>query len=84
MLKLKPKLRYFGHLNQKAHSSEKTLILGKIEGKRRTGQQRMKWLDEMATNTHNENLLCSIGNSLPILCSRGDLNGKETPKRWDI
>ena len=40
----------------------------------------MKWLDEMATNTRNENLLCSIGNSVPILCSRGDLNGKETPK----
>ena len=36
---------YFGHLMQKADSLEKTLVLGKIEGKRRRGQQRMRWLD---------------------------------------
>ena len=41
----KLKLQYFGHLMQKADSLEKTLILGKIEGKRRRGQQRMRWLD---------------------------------------
>ena len=39
------KLRYFGHLIQRADSLEKTLMLGKIEGKRRRGQQRMRWLD---------------------------------------
>ena len=42
---LKMKLQYFGHLMQRADSSEKTLMLGKIEGRRRRGQQRMRWLD---------------------------------------
>ena len=43
MLKLKP--QYFGYLMQRTHSLEKTLMLGKIEGARRRGQQRMRWLD---------------------------------------
>ena len=42
---LKLKVQYFGHLIQRADSFEKTLMLGKIEGKRRRGQQRMRWLD---------------------------------------
>ena len=42
---LKLKLQYFGHLMQSADSFEKTLTLGKIEGRRRRGQQRMRWLD---------------------------------------
>ena len=42
---LKLKLQYFGHLMQRADSSEKTLMLGKIEGSRRRGRQRMRWLD---------------------------------------
>ena len=42
---LKLKLQYFGHLMQRADSFEKTLMLGKIEGKRRRGQQWMRWLD---------------------------------------
>ena len=42
---LKLKLQYFGHLMARANSLEKKLILGKIEGRRRTGQQRMRWLD---------------------------------------
>ena len=42
---LKLKLRYFGHLMQRADSLEKTLMLGKIEGRRRRGRQRMRWLD---------------------------------------
>ena len=42
---LKLKLQYFGHLMQRADSLEKTLILGRIEGRRRRGQERMKWLD---------------------------------------
>ena len=42
---LKLKLQYFGHLMQRADSLEKTLTLGKIEGRRRRGQQRMRWLD---------------------------------------
>ena len=44
-LMLKLKLQYFGHLMQRADSFEKTLTLGRIEGRRRRGQQRMKWLD---------------------------------------
>ena len=44
-LMLKLKLQYFGHLMQKADSYEKTLMLGKTEGRRRSGQQRMRWLD---------------------------------------
>ena len=44
-LMLKLKLQYFGHLMQRADSLEKTLMLGKIEARRRRGQQRMRWLD---------------------------------------
>ena len=44
-LMLKLKLQYFGHLMQRADSLEKTLMLGKIEGTRRRGRQRMRWLD---------------------------------------
>ena len=44
-LMLKLKLQYFGHLMQRANSLEKTLMLGKIEGRKRQGQQRMRWLD---------------------------------------
>ena len=44
---LKLKCRYFGHLMQRADSLEKTMMLGKIEGRRRRGQQRMRWLDNM-------------------------------------
>ena len=42
---LKLKLQYFGHLMQRADSLEKTLMLGKTEGRKRRGQQRMRWLD---------------------------------------
>ena len=44
-LMLKLKFQYFGHLMQRTDSFEKTLMLGKIEGRRRRGQQRMRWLD---------------------------------------
>ena len=44
---LKLKLQYFGHLMQRADSLEKTLMLGKIEGKRRSGYQRIRWLDDI-------------------------------------
>ena len=45
ILMLKLKLQYFGHLMQRTYSLEKTLMLGKIEGRRRRGRQRMRWLD---------------------------------------
>ena len=47
-LMLKLKLQYFGHLMRRADSFEKTLMLGKIEGRRRRGRQRMRWLDGIA------------------------------------
>ena len=46
-LMLKLKLQYFGYLMQRADSFEKTLMLGKIEGRRRRGRQRMRWLDDI-------------------------------------
>ena len=54
-LKLKLKLQHFGHLMQRADSLEKTLMLGKTEGKRRRGQQRMRWLDSI-TDSRDMNL----------------------------
>ena len=50
-LRLKLKLQYFGHLMQRIDSLEKTLMLGKIEGGRRRGQQRMRWLDGITDST---------------------------------
>ena len=52
---LKLKLQYFGHLMRRTDSLEKTLMLGKIEGKRRRGRQRMRWLDGI-TNLMNMSL----------------------------
>ena len=52
---LKLKLQYFGHLMGRANSLEKTLMLGMIEGKRRKGQRRMRWLDSI-TNSMDMNL----------------------------
>ena len=49
---LKLKLQYFVHLIRRADSLEKTLMLGKIEGKRRSGRQRMRWLDGITDSMH--------------------------------
>ena len=54
-LMLKLKLQYFGHLMQRTDSLEMTLMLGKIEGKRRRGRQRMRWLDDI-TDSMDMNL----------------------------
>ena len=51
-LMLKLKLQYFGHLMRRTESLEKTLMLGKIEGWRRRGQQRMRWLDGITNSVH--------------------------------
>ena len=51
-LMLKLRLQYFGHLMRRADSFEKTLMLGKIEGMRRRGQQRMRWLDGITDSMH--------------------------------
>ena len=52
---LKPKFQYFGHLTKRADSLEKTLILGKIDGKKRRGQQRMRWLDGITDSMDMKN-----------------------------
>ena len=54
-LMLKLKLQYFGHLMQRVNSLEESLMLGKIEGRKRRGHQRMRWLDGI-TNAMNMNL----------------------------
>ena len=63
---LKLKLQYFGHLMRSTDSLEKTLMLGKIEGGRRRGQQRMKWLDNIIDLMDMSN---SMSNSMSKLWS---------------
>ena len=68
-LMLKLKLQYFGHLMWRANSLEKTLILVKIEGKRRRGQQRIRWLDSITDSMHmNLNKLQETGGQRSLEC----------------
>ena len=74
---LKLKLQYFGHLMSRANSLEKILTLGKIEGRRRKGQQRMRWLDGKLNGDEFEQILGdSEGQGSLVCCST--LNHKET------
>ena len=69
-LMLKMKLQYFGHLMQRADSFEKTLVLGKIEGRRRRGQQRMRWLDGI---TDSMDMSLGVGTTLGVGDGQGGL-----------
>ena len=70
-LMLKLKLQYFGHLMRRADSLEKTLILAKIEGKRRRGQQRMRWLDSI-TDSKDMNEQSLGDNEGQVCCNPWD------------
>ena len=82
-LMLKLKLQYFGHLIWKTDSLEKTLMLGKIEGRRRRGQQRMRWLDGITDDGHKFEQAPGVGDGQGNLacCSSWDRKESETTER---
>ena len=77
---LKLKLQSFGHLIQRAHSLEKILMPGKIEGRRRRGQQRMRWLDGITNliDTSMSNLCKTVGDQKAWLAAVHDVAKSQT------
>ena len=74
---LKLKLQHFGHLMQRTDSVEKTLMLGKIEGRRRRGQQRIRWLDGIRLNGHEFKQARGVGDGQASLACCSPWNHKE-------
>ena len=77
-LMLKLKLQYFGHLMQRADSFERTLMMGKIEGRRRRGWQRMRWLDGI-TNSVDMKVKVKVARSCPTLRPHGPYSPWNSP-----
>ena len=75
---LKLKLQYFGHLMQRANSLEKTMMLGKVEGQRRRGQQRMRWLDSINGHESEQTPGDSEGQRSLACCSSWDCKEMDT------
>ena len=79
-LMIKLKLQYFGHLMRRTNSFEKTLMLGQIEGRRRRGQQRMRWLDGIKLNGHEFEQAPGVGDGQGglVCCSPWGRKGSDT------
>ena len=75
---MKLKLQYFGHLMQRADSFEKTLVLGKIEGRRRRGRQRMRWLIGITDSMDEFEQILGVGDGQGGLACCGSWGCKES------
>ena len=81
---LKLKLQYVGHLMQRANSLEKTLMLGKIEGRRRRGRQRMRWLDGITGSMDMSlSMLRRMVKHRLACCSPWGRQESDTPEGWN-